>query len=99
MLLRGIGVFSDLIAGFGFAFVLHIEGTVDGDAIDPGSELGTRLEAFELLIAAKEGFLNDLFSVGFVAGDAEGYAEDSVAVAYDKCAVGFFVSGQNRPDD
>ena len=83
----------------GLSFVLHIEGTVDGDAIDPGSEFGARLEAFELLIAAKEGFLNDLFSIGLVAGDAEGHAEDGVAVAYDECAVGFFVSGQNRPDD
>ena len=51
-----------------------------------------RLEAFELLIAAKEGFLNDLFGVGLVAGDAEGDSEDGLAVAYDELAVGLFVS-------
>src|SRR5579871_6812059 len=99
LMLGGVCVFGDLIIGVGFSFVLHIEGTVDGDAVDPGSELGARLEAFKLLIAAEEGFLNDLFGVGLVAGDAEGYAEDSRAVAYDELAVGLFVSGENRPDD
>ena len=39
LLLRGVGVFGDLISGFVFVFVLHIEGTVDGNAVDPGSEL------------------------------------------------------------
>ncbi len=47
----------------------------------------------------EEGFLNDVFGVSFVAGDAERHSKDSVAVAYDECAVGFLVSGQDRPDD
>jgi hypothetical protein len=45
------------------------------------------------LVASEESFLNYLFCVGFIAGDAEGYTEDGVTMAYYKCAVGFFVSG------
>src|SRR6266851_4278757 len=97
-MLRGVGVLDDLVCRCDFSFGHHVERTIDGDSIDPGSELRARLEAFKPLVSAQEGLLYDLFRVGFVAGDAEGYAEDTLAVAYDECAVRLFVSGENCPD-
>ena len=33
--LRGIGVVGDPVGGFGFAFVLHVQGAIDSNAVNP----------------------------------------------------------------
>src|SRR5438094_10441886 len=45
----------------------HVHRTVRDDAIEPGAEIGARLEASELLVGAKETLLHHVFGILLVS--------------------------------
>ena len=58
-----------------------LDGRVDGDAVEPGPEAGAVIEAGERAVGAQERLLHRVLGARLVANDAEGHAEELLAVA------------------
>ena len=78
----------------GFALAQTHEAFVDGDADEPGGELGVSLELIQLLVSLEECILRDVFGVFTVLGDVLRYAKDLALVLSDEllkcCSVPVF---------
>jgi len=61
----------------------QIEGAICGDAIEPGAERRTSVEAVELFVSAKKGFLNHVLGILFITSHTEGETEDRPAMPLD----------------
>ena len=70
----------------------HVHRAVGDDAIEPGAEVGARLEAAKVAVRLDEAFLDDVFGVLFVAGHPERQPERGAAVALHELAEGLAVA-------
>ena len=68
----------------GFALAQAHQALVDGDAGQPGRELGVALELIEFLVGLEEGILGDVFGVFAVLGNVLGDAKDLPLVLADE---------------
>jgi hypothetical protein len=74
-------------------FSHDLQGRVDGDAVEPGAELGAVVEAVERPVGAEKGLLDGVLGALLVAGDPPGDAEQPPAVPEDQLAEGVGVPG------
>jgi hypothetical protein len=85
-------LFEGLALGPASFFSHQIHGAIDGDAVQPGTELRSAVEKVELAVGPEKGLLDHVFGVLFTAGETEGRAEDPLTVAFDKFSEGVGVT-------
>lgn len=68
---------------------------IDGDAVEPGAEVGARLEASQVAVGAQERFLHHFLRVVFVARHTKRQPENGGAVPLDKRAKRVAVAGHS----
>ena len=59
-----------------------IECAVDGDAMQPRSEVRALFESAQLLVGAKEGFLHHIVCIVFISGHSIRQSEDGLTVVF-----------------
>jgi hypothetical protein len=75
------------------SFLSHqIHGAIDGNAVQPGTELRSAVEKVKLAIGPEKGLLDHVFGILFTACKAEGRAEDPLTVTFDKSPEGVGVT-------
>ena len=71
----------------------EIERTVDGDPMQPRSEVRAFLESIELPVCAKERLLNHIVSVMFISCHSIRHAKNGTAVLFDEQPEGVGITG------
>src|SRR4051794_19180838 len=65
-----VELFADRYRRLRLALAQDLQRAVDRNPINPGAEIGTRIEACETAVSAKKGLLDNLFRIRFALGDA-----------------------------
>src|SRR5258708_1957592 len=92
-----IRIFGDLICVFYLHFFCaqEVKRTIDRDPVEPSAEVGAKLELPQRLVSAKQGLLDNLFSVLRTPGHAIHLVVHAPGMALHKDAKGLLVATQD----